>query len=157
MNTYTLASFPARSTLPKLRAWSRRNGAALLAVAGGALIVAGTLLPWFTLFAGLHRFPGTTGLYGRLLLAGGLVVLAGGIRLFFVGGRTLSWSVGGIGLVLLAFAGWLTRGLFEVFQQMTANPMLVARLGPGLFVSTAGAALATATLLVFYITRRSEA
>jgi hypothetical protein len=47
--------------------------------------------------------------------------------------------------------------LFEVFQQMTANPMLVARLGPGLFVSTAGAALATATLLVFYITRRSEA
>jgi hypothetical protein len=31
--------------------------------------------------------------------------------------------------------------LFEVFQQMTANPMLVARLGPGLFVSPAGAAL----------------
>ncbi len=86
-----------------------------------------------------------------------MLVLVGGIRLLFGGGRTLAWSVGVLGLALLAFAGWLTRGLFEVHQQMMTNPMLVARLGPGLFVSTAGAALATATLLVFYITRRAEA
>jgi hypothetical protein len=147
MNIYTLAG---------LRAWTRRNGAALLAVAGGALVIAGTLLPWFTLFAGLHRYPGTTGLYGRLLLGGGLIVLAGGIRLGFAGGRALSWSVGGLGLVLLGFAAWLARGLLEVHQQMTANPMLVARLGPGLFVSMAGAALATGTLVVFYLTSRAQ-
>jgi hypothetical protein len=51
------------------RAW--RRPAALVALAGATLVMAGAALPWLTLFAGLQRMAGLSGLNGRLLFAGG--------------------------------------------------------------------------------------
>ncbi len=145
MTPHTMATLP----LPRsLRIPGRRGAVALLAVAGGALVAAGTLLPWFTLFAGLQGYPGVTGLYGRLLLGGGVLAAAGGVGFLFTHRPVLKWVPGALGLVLLTFSLWLLSGLLELHRQLLENPMLVARLGPGLFVSLGGAAVLAATLLL---------
>jgi len=122
--------------------------AGLLGIAGGALIVAGTLMPWFSLFAGLHPYPGTTGLFGRLLLAGGAVASVAGAALLWSGAPLVRRLVGALGVAMLGFAGWLAVGLFDTIRGVQANPMMVARIEPGLFVVLAGAAVVAAALLV---------
>ncbi len=141
-------------TLPALRLPGRQGWIGLLAVSGGALVVAGTLLPWFTLFAGLQGYPGVTGLYGRLLLGGGVLAAAGGIGLLFAHRPALKWVPGALGLALLGFSLWLLSGLLDLHRQLLENPMLVARLGPGLFVSLGGAVLIAATLFLAYLLHR---
>lgn len=123
----------------------RRAGA--LGVAGGALVALGTVLPWFTLFAGLQPYRGILGLYGKMLLGGGVIaILAGGV-LLVAGGLVLRRAVGVLGLGMAAFAVWLMVGLFDTYRTLQANPMLVAQLGPGLFVAALGAALVAAGAL----------
>jgi hypothetical protein len=138
-------TFPMRYSPVQGRA--RSLGAGALGITGGAMIVVGAMLPWLSLFAGLRSFPGTTGLYGRLLLAGGIMAAVAGAALLWTGWPVLRRALGGFGLTLLAFAGWLTVGLFETLHGMQTNPMLVAKLGPGLFVVLAGALLVASTLL----------
>ena len=137
-----------------LRMPGRKGWIALLAVVGGALVAAGALLPWFTLFAGLQGYPGVTGLYGRLLLGGAVLAAAGGAGLLFTQRSALKWVPGVLGLVLLAFSLWLLSGLLELHRQLLESPMLIARLGPGLFVSLAGAAMLSAMLPLAYTLHR---
>ncbi len=120
----------------------------LAAVVGGALVITGTLLPWLTLLAGLRSYPGTTGLNGRLLMAGGALAVAGGLGYLVAGGRVLRWGIGLFGFVLLAGATWLMLRLLATYQELTADPFAVAALGPGLFVALGGAALIFATLFM---------
>ena len=53
----------------RLRSW--QTAAGLAAIAAGAAIVTGTLLPWVETFAGLIGIPGIRGTNGRLLAAAG--------------------------------------------------------------------------------------
>ncbi|MFY9654427.1 hypothetical protein, partial [Trebonia sp.] len=59
------------------RGW--RAAAGLTAVAAGALIITGALLPWVEAFAGLLPISGIRGGNGRELAAAGAVIAAAGI------------------------------------------------------------------------------
>lgn len=123
----------------------RVRGAA--AVGGGFLLALGALLPWMSLFAGLHQYAGVDGLYGRLILAGGVLVGAGGTLMYTRSNRFTRTLVGGLGLLLVAFAVWILIGLRATTRQLGDHPMLVARPGPGLFLALAGAVVAAAVLI----------
>ena len=125
-----------------------RGIVALTAMGGSALVMAGAVLPWLSVYAGLKSYAGVTGLYGRLLLAGGMLGLLGGVCYLAVGGRALHWALGLWGFVLLALAGWLVVQLLETYRHLAVDPLLFARIGPGLFVAAAGAAALAATLLL---------
>ncbi len=146
---------PAGSSVTALRSRASPGSTERVTVARpcGSVSTAGTLLPWFTLFAGLQGYAGVTGLYGRLLLGGGVLAAAGGVGPLFTHRPALTWVPGAIGLVLLGFSIWLLSGLLDLHRQLLENPMLVARLGPGLFVSLGGAVVLAATLLPAYTLR----
>jgi len=146
MRTYTLAG--AMTPVPMVRADARQQRGAAAAIAGGALIVAGSLLPWLTLFAGLHSFRGVVGLNGQLLLAGGVLSILAGLYLLFRGGRTLVRSTAGLGVAMLAAAVWLLVQQYGMYHELLSEqPMTVPGIGPGLYVATAGALLVSLSLL----------
>ena len=119
-----------------------------VALLGSGLVAVGTVLPWFSFFAGLHPVRGVDGMNGRLLLATGIILmLASGVAL--VRSKPgLQRGIGWAGLLLSGVLAVLMSRIFEAHEQLSANPMMVARLGPGLFVSVAGAVLVAATLLL---------
>src|SRR5262249_15034962 len=122
----------------------------LLAIAGGTGVMVGTLLPWFSLFAGLQTYPGILGWNARVLFCGGALSVLAGMAFLFVGGITLRWGLGFLGVGLLVFASWLLLALLRTFGQLSAEPMIFARCGPGLFVVTVGALGIFATLFFDY-------
>ncbi|HEV2084085.1 MAG TPA: hypothetical protein VGR09_03310 [Gemmatimonadales bacterium] len=112
----------------------------VVSLVGGVLVMAGALLPWLTLFAGLQRYSGMVGWYGRGIFASGTLAVAGAL---WRRGRPPWWlrrMIAGLGAVLVVFSGWLLLGLHQIIQH-GASPMLVPRAGPGLFVVLAGAGL----------------
>ena len=115
----------------------RRRPAAV--VLGGGLVATGAVLPWLTLFAGLQHYSGLIGLYGWLVLAGGVASVATGLAMFVRRERWLERGGLTIGLALTVFTLWLVGRLFETMHGIGADAMLVARPGPGLFVAMAGA------------------
>jgi hypothetical protein len=120
------------------------NRRAAAVVLGGALVATGALLPWLTLFAGLQHYSGLIGLYGWLVLAGGLASVATGLAMFVRRERWLELGGLTIGLTLTVFTLWLAERLFETMHGLGADAMLVARPGPGLFVAIAGALVVAA-------------
>lgn len=112
--------------------------------ASGALAIAGALLPWLTLYAGLYQYNGLVGLYGRLVIAAGALAVLGGIIAARVRWRWIRLGGTALGLMLLAFCVWLYAGLQEVVTRPD-SVMLVPRPGPGLFVVFAASALMIAT------------
>ena len=116
------------------------------AVVGGALIATGAFLPWLSLFAGLHPLRGVIGLNGRLLAAGAVCVVAG-VRCWQRPARGLQRAVAVLGWVLIPFATYLAVQLLDSYRELRANPMLVPRLGPGLFLALLGSLVAAATAL----------
>jgi len=117
------------------------------AVVGGALIATGAFLPWLSLFAGLHPLRGVIGLNGRLLAAAGAVCVVAGVRCWQRPARGLQRAVAVLGWVLIPFATYLAVQLLDSYRELRANPMLVPRLGPGLFLALLGSLLAAATAL----------
>ena len=112
--------------------------------ASGALAIAGALLPWLTLYAGLFQYNGLVGLYGRLIVAAGAVAFLGGVLTARVRSRWRRLGGAALGLVLLAFSVWLYVGLQEIVRR-PESVMLVPRPGPGLFVVFAASAMMIAT------------
>lgn len=116
---------------------ARRRGAAV--TVGGTLVATAALLPWLTLFAGLQHYSGLIGLYGWLILAGGVASVAIGLAMLV---RRTRWlQLGGLtlGLMLTGFTVFLVGRLSETMHGLGADAMMVARPGPGLFVAMAGA------------------
>jgi len=124
---------------------TRERLVASAAVVGGALVAIGAFLPWLSLFAGLHPLRGVIGLNGRLLAAGGAVCLAAGARCWRRPAPGLERAVAVLGWGLTGFAIWLTVQLLITYRELRANPMLVPRLGPGLFLALVGSLLAGGT------------
>jgi hypothetical protein len=118
------------------------------AVAGGLLVAGGALLPWLSIYAGLQVFRGTAGLNGRLLVAGGIAAAVCGLAYAARPSAWLRWATGLLGAVLFGFCCWIVVQLLAVYRDVGGNPFVVGRLGYGLFVSTLGAALVLATLLL---------
>jgi hypothetical protein len=121
---------------------------AWVAVGGGATVILGAWLSWFSLFAGLQPYRGVDVLNGRLLVAGGVLSVLAGIGFRLRRGVRLRWGIGLLGFVLLAFASWSVLQLQVIYRQLATDPLVVARLGPGLIVVVAGAVLIFATLFL---------
>lgn len=113
-----------------LRAWG--------SIAGGSLVIAGAILPWLTLDAGLQRYGGTTGIYGWIVLAAGALAVAAGIRELFAPAQWVARACVTLGVGLTAFTAWLLAGVNE-FVHRPGGAMFVPSAGPGLFVVLAGA------------------
>lgn len=120
---------------------------ASIALGGGGIVVAGAMLPWMTLFAGIDRYPGVAGLYGRLALAGGALAIVAGCVLATRPARALRAAIGSLGIALVGFAGWLISGLLETTRSLGGHPFIIARPGPGVFVMLAGALVLAVLLL----------
>ncbi len=125
-----------------------RRWRAAAVVLGGGLVATGALLPWITLFAGLQRYSGMIGLYGWLVLAGGVASVAIGLAMVRQRGRWLALCGLTLGLTLTIFTAWLVARLFETMHGLGGDAMLVARPGPGLFVAMAGALIVAAAAAV---------
>ncbi|MEP6872572.1 MAG: hypothetical protein ABI939_12090, partial [Anaerolineaceae bacterium] len=114
---------------------SKRTGrpGALATIIGGALVVAGALLPWLRVFAGLESFSGAHGLYGQALLGGGLAAVALGAIRGWRPTPSLRGSTALMGGALLALGGFaLVQALAAVHS---LDGMILPSLGPGTSVA----------------------
>jgi len=114
----------------------------VVSLAGGLLVMTGALLPWLSLFAGLQRYSGMVGWYGRAIFTSGAFVVGSVLALRRRPPSWLPGMIAAVGLVLVAFSVWLLLGLHQIIHR--ASPMLVPRPGSGLFVVLAGAGLLSA-------------
>jgi hypothetical protein len=123
-----------------------RHPAGLAVLAGGALMVTGPLLPWLSVFDGLETIRGVEGPNGRALaILGALALVAGGI-LAARGGRRLGLLTAVGGAAAAAFAGYLVAQLLVTMHGL--DGMMLAKLGPGLFLSAAGTLLVAGSILL---------
>lgn len=124
-----------------------------LPLLGGSAMIVGVLLPWMTFYAGLQRLNGLTGMYGRWLLAAGVVVV--GLAAWSTW-RRVQWP--SIALVLVGLTCTVSAAVLLLrAQQMTeteAMLMLVPRLGPGLPLVLVGAAAGAAGGAIMQLRRR---
>jgi hypothetical protein len=125
-----------------------RLGVASVAIGGGAIVVPGAWLSWFSPFAGLRPYRGVDVLNGRVLAAGGVLSILAGAWFSLRGGHRLRWGIGLLGFVLLAFASWSWLQLRVIYRALAADPFVVARLGPGLGVVVTGAVVIFVTLFL---------
>lgn len=119
-----------------------------LTVVGGALLVAGALLPWLSLYAGLDHLRGIDGTNGRILLGAGVLAAAAAPLYAAWPALWLRWGIGAIGFAASGFAAWDVSQLLGTYQQLHADPFTVASLGPGAFLALAGGLLILGTLLL---------
>jgi hypothetical protein len=124
--------------LPVAPAAASPGGRALRAapaLVGGALAIAGALLPWLTFFLGVKTLPGIRGLYGWLVLSAGIAALMFGVAHLHDGDRRHLRHAGVLGLGLLAFMAWVVPNVLATVARLARNPMLLAGAGPGAFVA----------------------
>jgi hypothetical protein len=115
---------------------------ALAAMVGGGLMVIGAFLPWLSLYAGLHPLRGVIGLNGRIVAAGGLACLIAGVVAWLRPRASARRIAVGLGCGVAGFTSWLIVQQFILYREL--SPMLVPRLGVGLFVALAGSVLVAA-------------
>jgi len=97
-------------------------------------MVAGALLPWLTMFAGLQVYRGVIGLNGRLILGVGIVLSISGVIGLARGLNTRTLRVAGaVAAATALFGGVLLYRMIEMWRNLSANDaMMIARPGIGL-------------------------
>jgi hypothetical protein len=123
-------------------------GIGWVTVGGGATVILGAWLSWLSVFAGLQPYRGVDVWNGRLLAAGGALSIVAGVWFLRRNSLRLRWGIGLLGFVLAAFASWSALESLAIYRELSADPLVVARLGPGLIVVVAGALLVFATLFL---------
>ena len=103
------------------------------------MVLVGVVLPWLTLFAGLKVYTGLAGRHGQLVLVGGIVAALGALVTLARPLPALRLLTAVLGASLAGFSAWLLVGVISLANREAANPMLLAHVGPGLFVVAAGA------------------
>jgi hypothetical protein len=142
MTTQTAA--PPRPTRP--RTW--RMAAGLTGIAAGAAVVTGACLPWVETFAGLIGIPGVRGGNGRILAAAGVLIAMAGAYHALRGSTWSRWLAGIAGFAALGFSSYLLIQLAATVKALGGDSMVLARGGPGLWVSAGGSLLAFGTLFL---------
>jgi hypothetical protein len=117
-----------------------------MGVAGGAAVIAGAAMPWLSVFAGLHSYPGLAGRNGQLLAATGVVTMLIAFGYGWHGRTALRYALGAAGFVLSLAVAYLLAQLWVTYHAL--HDMFLPALGPGLFVAAAGALAVTATMFV---------
>ncbi|MDQ3690806.1 MAG: hypothetical protein M3406_12395 [Chloroflexota bacterium] len=127
---------------------SSRLFAGSLAIIGAVLVAVGVALPWLSFFAGLQPITALGTPNGSLLLVGAAAVGALGMVVIVRGTRWARRGLTLLGIVLTAFAAYLGVGLVTIYRDVSADPLVVAQLGPGLAVVAAGALIVVATSFI---------
>ena len=117
-----------------------------IASIGGATVIAGAMLPWLTVFQGLHSYSGTVGLNGQLLAAGGGATILLAVAYTLQSRAALRYAIGILGFALALFSAYLLAQLLVTYHSLRG--MFLPALGPGVFVATAGSLMILATLFV---------
>ena len=130
----------------RLRSW--RTAVGLTAVAAGVTVVIGALLPWVEAFGGLMQIPGIRGGNGRILAGAGILLMIAGLWHAVRGGGWARWLIGVAGFCSAAFSGYLLIRLSESVGALGGDSMVIARGGPGLWVTAGGSLAAFATLFL---------
>ena len=116
---------------------------------GGSGLMAGALLPWMTLLAGLHPLRGIIGLNGKIVFAVGAVAFIAGLLLVMRPMRSsvLMTSVGLVGVAMTVAAVWLMSVMQAMQADLARNPMTLAQPGSGLVVVGVGGVILSFMLL----------
>lgn len=121
---------------------SNRAVAGALALVSAAMLAAGAALPWLSFFAGLQPRSALGTTNGTVLLA----AVAIGVLLGLATLRSpSSWPRRGLALLgigLTAFSAYLVVGFVAVYRELSADPLLVVEVGPGLVLVVAGSLIA---------------
>ena len=125
-----------------------RHTVGALAVIGAVLVAIGVTLPWLTFFAGLQAISALGSPNGTLLFVGAAVAGLLGIATVVRPSRRTRDGLLAIGIVLTAFSAYLVVGLITVFHEVSADPLTVAALGPGLVLVGVGSVAVLATALL---------
>lgn len=115
----------------------------LQAAIAATLLIVGALIPWLTLYAGLQRLPGTTGLHGRLVLGAGVVLAFTAVAAAIRPDDRWRWLTGLVGAAAIYPAARGVLGLRTVAQ---LDELLVAAPGPGPWLALAGGSVAFGAL-----------
>jgi len=126
------------------RGWQAAGG--LTAVAAGGAVIAGAFLPWVEAFAGLIQVPGVRGRNGQILAALGAVIILAGLVQLTQRSQAARWAAGVAGFAAAGFSGYLLIQLARSMRVLGGDSMVIARGGPGLWVTAAGSVAAFATL-----------
>lgn len=132
--------------------WMARSPGHILAgwmsIGGGLLSAMGVTLPWLSFFAGLQPVTALGTPNGTVLLVGAALSALSGMVLMV---RPSRWSRGAVtvtGVALTAFSAYLAVGLVDIYRDVSADPLMVAQLGPGLILVLIGSVLVLSTALV---------
>jgi hypothetical protein len=121
---------------------------AALGVVGGSLIIAGAVLPWLSLYAGLDTIRGVDGTNGRVLIGAGALSVIASVIYALRPTKQLHHGIAAFGFAVSAFAAWVLSQLLGSYQQLQSDPFALASLGTGTFVALGGALLVLGTLVV---------
>jgi hypothetical protein len=127
----------------------RQSVTAMIIVLGGMTIIAGTLMPWMTLLAGLQSFRGIIGLYGKLIAAGGVVAVGLGLTVALKDSPILRLTAVAVGAAVVFSCIALLHNLTSVVGHLRGDPMMVASQGKGLYICLIGGALLCGSCATF--------
>lgn len=152
MTTSSLPRSDRRSrsvAFPMSGAPAARSAVAGLSIVGAAALIGGSLGPWLSIYAGLRVFRGIDAENGQVLA--GLGILIGVIGLLQLSTRAtpaLRWVLAAVAFAATALAAVSVIGLLSTLRDLSAEPLLLAAPGPGLFFALAGGVIGLATVFL---------